>query len=285
VLPLRTTAAALAAAVAVLAPGCSSASPSGSAGTAAPAATAAAPGAQGATRAPVLRPAPVAVLPHDPGAYTQGLVWWRGRLFESAGLYGRSDLREVQPRTGRVLRRRALPPRYFAEGLAAADTRLIQLTWREGTMFVWDRDTFRPRGRARYAGEGWGLATWGRRLLMSDGSSALRVLDARTLREVAPRIPVRDAGAPVGRLNELEVVHGLVWANLYPTDRIAVIDLRTGRVRATLDMSGLRRRLPAGSSAEALNGIAWDRAGDRVLVTGKWWPRMFALRVPPALRR
>jgi len=273
---LPQTAAALAAAVALLAAGCSSAAPSPGP-TAAAVPTAPAP-------APVLRPAVTAVLPHDPGSYTQGLVWQRGRLFESAGLYGRSDLREVRPRTGRVLRVRRLPARYFAEGLAAVDDRLVQLTWREGTAFVWARDTFRPRGRATYSGEGWGLATHGRRLLMSDGTSALRVLDARTLREVAPRIPVRDAGTPPGRLNELEVVHGLVWANLYPTDRVAVIDPATGRVRATLDLSGLRRRLPAGSRAEALNGIAWDRAGDRVLVTGKWWPRMFALRVPPALR-
>lgn len=261
---------ALVAAVALLA-GCSSsrAEPTG------PAASA---------PAPVLRPAVVRTIPHDTGAFTEGLAWQRGRLFESTGLYGVSDVREVDPGTGRVLRRRRLAGRYFGEGLAVTGGRLVQLTYREATGFVWSRDRFAPLRRFTYPGEGWGLATMGSRLVMSDGTSALRVLDGRTFAETGPRVAVTDAGRPPGQLNELEVVHGLVWANLFPTDRVAVIDPATGDVRAILDLAFLRSRLPPGGRPEVLNGIAWDRARDRVLVTGKWWPTMFALRIPAELR-
>lgn len=230
-----------------------------------------------AARAPVVAPEPVAEHPHDAAAYTQGLVWLPGgALYESTGLYGASSLRQVRLRTGEVIRSRAIASGYFAEGLAAAGGTLVQLTWREQTAFVWDRRTLRPLRTLRYPGEGWGLTTLGGRLVMSNGSAVLRFLDPGTFREVR-RVRVTDGGRPVPRLNELEVVHGEIWANVYRRDDIVVIDPATGRVRVRLDLRGLRGRLPDGGQPEVLNGIAWDRARDRVLVTGKFWPRLFEI--------
>jgi glutamine cyclotransferase len=248
---------------------------------AAPAAAVALAGAHpaaGAPAAPTVRLEPVATRPHDPAAFTQGLVWWRGRVWESSGLYGRSWVREVDLRTGRPVRQAALPARYFAEGLALAGGRLVQLTWREGTALTWGRDDLRPGRRFAYGGEGWGLATLpDGRLVMSDGTARLQVRHPRTF-AVTRRLRVTDAGRPVGRLNELEVVRGELWANVWLTDRIAVVNPRTGRVRVWLDGSALRRRLPPGARVDVLNGIAWDRARDRVLLTGKLWPRLFEVR-------
>jgi len=230
----------------------------------------------------VVAPAPLARHPHATDAYTEGLVWLPGgALYESTGMYGASSLRQVRRATGAVIRSRALPRAYFGEGLAAAGSRLVQLTWKEHTAFVWDRRTLRRVRTFRYAGEGWGLATLEGRLVMSNGSAVLRFLDPATFREVR-RVRVTDGGRPVTRLNELEAVHGEIWANVWQRDDIVVIDPATGRVRVRLDLSGLRGRLPGGGRPEVLNGIAWDRARDRVLVTGKWWPSLFELpaRVP-----
>lgn len=271
-------AAALAAATG-LAAGC------GSGATAtAPAAGDGAAVADAARPAPVVAPELIATAGHDPGSYTQGLVWHRGRLFESAGQYGASQVRELDPRTGRPVRSRRLGAAYFGEGLALHRDRLIQLTWRERTAFVWDRDTFRRRGTFTYRGEGWGLASRGGRLVMSDGTAVLRFLDPATFR-VVRRVRVTDGGRPVRGLNELESVGGLVWANVYLTEDIVAIDPASGRVRVRLRLSGLIDRLPPDPRIEVLNGIAWDPARDRVLVTGKYWPRMFWIRPPAATRR
>ncbi len=227
----------------------------------------------------------VAEYPHDPQAFTQGLVYppdEAGVLYESTGLYGRSSLRKVELETGRVLRIHYLEPRYFAEGLALWDDALIQLTWREGTGFVYDRETFELRRTFRYETEGWGLASdvEARRLILSDGSSTLYFLDPETF-SIVGRVPVSAKGRPVRLLNELEVIRRLVWANVWQTDRIAVIDPKTGRVGAWLDLSGL---LPEGARTgreDVLNGIAYDARNDRLFVTGKLWPKLFEIELVP----
>lgn len=234
-----------------------------------------------AAPAPVIVPRVVAERGHDPEAFTQGLVWDRGRMYESTGLYGQSQVREIDPLSGRARRARSLSPRLFGEGITMSRGRLVQVTWKEQTGVVWDPRTLRRTRTFRYDGEGWGLATRGNRLLMSDGTATIRVLDDRTLR-VVRRFRVHDDGVPLAYLNELEMVRGSLWANVWQRDEVVVINPRSGRVRARLDLSDLRRRLPTGGRAEVLNGIAWDRAADRVVVTGKWWPRAYVI-VPPRL--
>lgn len=214
--------------------------------------------------------------PHDTDAFTQGLVFRDGLLYESTGLRGRSSVRvgrlgEVEPRS-----RHALEARYFGEGLAVVGERLVQLTWQSGVGFVYDRATLAPVGEFRYGGEGWGLTYDGARLIMSDGTSRLRFLDPRTFAEVGG-VEVRDAGVAVTRLNELEYIDGEVFANVWLTDRIARIDPLDGRVRGWVDLTGLR---PVGAE-DVLNGIAWDAVGRRLLVTGKLWPTIFEIALVP----
>ena len=244
-----------------------------------PSSSTAAPGVPAAAVAPRVAPVVTGALPHDPAAFTEGLVWHDGVFYESTGLYGSSDVRRVRPSDGRVLARRALPRRMFGEGLALVRGRLVQLTWKERTALVWDTRGLRRAGGFRYAGQGWGLARLGRRLVMSDGTATLRVVDPATFR-VVRRVRVTDGGAPVTQLNELEVIRGRIWANVWQSDDIVVIDPATGRVRLRIDGSGLRGLLPPGGRPEVLNGIAWDPASQAVYVTGKWWPRVFRLRLP-----
>jgi len=215
--------------------------------------------------------------PHDAEAFTQGLVYLDGFFYESTGLNGRSSLRKVEPETGAVVQRLDVARRYFAEGLAHWKGRLLQLTWDTKVGFIYDRTTFRQLGTFPYTGEGWGLAEDGRRLIMSDGTPTLRFLDPETLAETG-RVQVRDASGPVMHLNELEVVGGEVFANVWLTDRIARISPETGRVTGWIDLEGLRpRQDPTGNAV--LNGIAYDAAGDRLFVTGKLWPRIYEIRL------
>ncbi len=222
----------------------------------------------------------VAEYPHDPGAYTQGLTFDEGRLYESVGQYGKSGLREVDLETGKLKRNHLLPAELFGEGMAIIGSRIFQLTWREGMGLVYDKERFEVTGSFQYSGEGWGLTSEGQRLLMSDGSSQLRWLDAQTLREVG-RLQVTDQGRPLERLNELEFVQGQVLANVYMTDFIARIDPASGRVTGWLDLTGLLKRdqLEPGSQAEVLNGIAYEPASKRLFVTGKYWPKLFEIEV------
>jgi glutaminyl-peptide cyclotransferase len=221
----------------------------------------------------------VATYPHDPGAFTQGLVYRDGVLFESTGLRGESTLREVRLETGQVVRQRALSRQYFAEGLALWEDRLVQLTWTSGLGFVWDTATFEAVRTFGYAGEGWGLAQDGRRLILSDGTEWLRFFDPATLAETG-RVRVTDGGRSVRNLNELEYIDGVVYANGWQTDRIAMIDADTGRVEGWIDLEGL---LPADRrrGVDVLNGIAWDPDGRRLFVTGKLWPDLFEIRLIP----
>lgn len=221
--------------------------------------------------------------PHDPQAYTQGLLYQDGHLYESTGLNGRSSLRMVDLETGHVLQSAPLPAKYFAEGLASWGSTLVQLTWLSHVAFVYDRFSFRQLRTFNFDGEGWGLTQDGKNFILSDGSANLRFLDPKTFREVR-RIVVKDHGVPVIQLNELEYVHGQIYANVWHTDRIARISPSTGKVLGWIDLSGL---LPTGqlSDPEAvLNGIAYDAEHDRLFVTGKLWPSLFEIKIEPEAR-
>ena len=227
---------------------------------------------------PVERIEVVHAYPHDPNAFTQGLIFLEGQLYESTGLNGRSSIRRVQLDNGRVLQKRDVPPQYFAEGLTALGDELFLLTWQTNIGFVLDRKSFELKRSFNYPGEGWGLTQDGRQLYMSDGSASIRVLDPQTLKETR-RISVSANGRPLEQLNELEWVEGEIWANVWQTDRIARIDPFSGRVLGWLDLSGLlaSQGLPP-DQADVLNGIAYDAANKRIFVTGKLWPRLFEIR-------
>ena len=220
----------------------------------------------------------VNVYPHDPGAYTQGLLYRDGFLFESTGLSGRSTLRKVRLESGEVIQRYAVDAKYFAEGLTDWGTQLIQLTWLSHTGFVYDLSTFNMRSMFTFSGEGWGLTHDRERLIMSDGSSSLRFLDPATFKEIG-RLPVKDRGEPVSNLNELEFVRDEVFANVWHTDRIARIEPRSGRVIGWVNLSGLLSSSERPDPEAVLNGIAYDAAGDRLFVTGKLWPKLFEIRL------
>jgi glutamine cyclotransferase len=222
----------------------------------------------------------LSVWPHDPGAYTQGLVWDRGTLYESAGLYGSSSLRQVDPATGEVRRRRELPPGFFAEGLAKVGERLVQLTWKEGVAFIYDLRSFERVGEHRYEGEGWGLCNDGHRLVMSDGSDQLSFRDLVSF-ALLGRVDVRLDGRPAQQLNELECVDGAVYANVWTTDEILRIDPASGRVTGVVDAGGLLGADEL-SHADVLNGIAYDSVKKTFLITGKLWPKMFEVVFVPA---
>jgi glutaminyl-peptide cyclotransferase len=217
--------------------------------------------------------------PHDPAAFTQGLVFRNGDILESTGLNGRSTLRDVELESGRVLKRVSLPSEYFAEGLAVIGNRAYQLTWQNQKGFIYDAATFRREGEFGYEGEGWGLATDGRWLILSDGTSRIRFLDPANFRLVRA-INVIESGRPVERLNELEWIKGEIFANVWQTDEVVRIDPANGAVRGVIDFSGLLSQSERGRD-DVLNGIAYDAARDRLFVTGKRWPKLFEVRLKP----
>lgn len=215
--------------------------------------------------------------PHDINAFTQGLIFLDGKLYESTGRRGASSLRRVDPATGRVEQISRLPPQLFAEGLTEFDGRLIQLTWQARTGLVYDLAGFELIGQFGYDGEGWGLTHDGERLIMSDGTSRLRFLDPASY-EVIGSVTVTSEGAPLANLNELEFIDGEVWANVWYDDRIARIDPESGIVAGWIDLSAL---YPANtrSSEAVVNGIAYDAATDAIYVTGKLWPAIFVIEI------
>ena len=234
-------------------------------------------GAQGRASAPVYGYEVVNVYPHDREAFTQGLLFRDGVLYESTGLNGRSSLRKVQLETGKVLQQVPVESRYFAEGLTDWGSRFIQLTWNTNVGFVYDLASFKRLQTFSYAGEGWGLARDDRQLIMSDGTATLRFLDPQTF-AVTRRVQVADGGVPVRDLNELEFIDGQVYANVWLTDRIAIIAPDTGRVAGWINLAGLMARSAVSGDA-VLNGIAWDAQRKRLFVTGKLWPSLFEIRV------
>jgi glutamine cyclotransferase len=215
---------------------------------------------------------------HDPLAFTQGLLYLDGVLYEGTGLEEQSSIRKVKLETGEVLQKRDVPGQYFGEGIVVWKDRLLELTWKAEKGLIYDLATFEPKGEFPYPGEGWGLTTDGKRIIMSDGTADIRFWDPATLKETG-RITVTDEGRPVNELNELEWVKGEIFANVWQTDRIARIDPASGRVTGWIDLAGLLAPSERTDPENVLNGIAWDGAGDRLFVTGKRWPKLFQIRV------
>ena len=237
----------------------------------------------------------VNVYPHDPGAFTQGLLYHDGRLYEGTGLHGRSSLRKVALETGKVLKHRDLPGKYFGEGIALCGNRLFQLTYQSKVGFIYDLD-LQPVGSFNYPTEGWGLTCDGDHLILSDGTATLHRLDMKTFKFIK-KVTVTDRGLPVRHLNELEFVKGELYANIWQTEKIARISPATGEVTGWIDLSGLSALAQAASARkcmpgtgtnpdpsplheiDVLNGIAYDEQGDRLFVTGKFWPKLFEIRL------
>jgi len=225
----------------------------------------------------------VHVYPHDPKAFTQGLQYVDGVLYEGTGQHGQSSIRRVKLETGEVLQKRDLPAEHFGEGITVWKNDLIELTWQTHVAFVYDRTTFQPKKQFSYPGEGWGLTHDGTNLIMSDGTSELRVLDPVTFVEKR-RIKVTAAGdMPLNNLNELEFVKGEILANVWMTDYVARIVPATGKVTGYIDLRGLLSPSER-ANADVLNGIAYDASHDRLFVTGKWWPKLFEITVAARAR-
>lgn len=216
--------------------------------------------------------------PHDPEAFTQGLVFDNGTLFEGTGFYGESTLRQVQLETGVVLRSLSLASQYFGEGITIYKDQVMQLIWRSNTGFLYDKDSFQLLQTFSYPTEGWGITHDGVRLIVSDGTSTLYFWDPVTFEEIG-RIEVHDQDGPVTQLNELEYVRGEVFANVWHTDRIAIINPHTGRVIGWINLEGLLDSEQGAGSAGVLNGIAYDAENNRLFVTGKRWPKLFEIRL------
>lgn len=219
--------------------------------------------------------------PHDRTAFTEGLFYLDGFLYESTGIEGASSVRKVRLETGEVLQRHDLPSAYFGEGIIHWKDRLIQLTYKTEVGFVYNLSTFETERRFEYPGEGWAMTQDGKTIFMSDGTAQIRIWDPETLQE-RRRITVTDQGQPVPNVNELEWVKGEIYANIWETDRIARIDPATGRVVGWIDLAGLlnpNERIAGPEGTDVLNGIAYDAKGNRLFVTGKRWPKLFEIRL------
>lgn len=219
----------------------------------------------------------VATYPHDPKAFTQGLQFADGILYETTGQEGESWVRKVDLASGAVQLQHDLADEFFGEGMVVWGDEIVTITWRSQKGFVFDKTTLAPKREWTYAGEGWGLTADDTRIFMSDGTSQIRIIDPATLQETS-RIDVKMNGKPVDQLNELEYIKGEIWANVFQSDRIARIDPATGEVKGIIYLGGLLKP-DERRGADVLNGIAYDKAGDRIFVTGKYWPKLFEIRV------
>jgi glutamine cyclotransferase len=232
----------------------------------------------GSERVPTYGYEVVHAWPHDPDAFTQGLVFHDGKLLESTGEVGRSSLRRVELETGKVVQKVDVPAPYFAEGITLLKGKIYQLTWQHQLGFIYDAWTFDKLGQFNYQGEGWGLTNDGQALIQSDGTNRLRFLDPDNF-QVRKTIAVLDGSAPVEEINELEYVQGEIYANIWHADRIARIDPQTGRILGWIDLTGLLSRGEVHDEEAVLNGIAFDETNGRLFVTGKLWPRLFEIRL------
>ena len=222
----------------------------------------------------------VHVYPHDRTAFTQGLEFRAGFLYEGTGLKGRSSLRKVKLETGQVLQQIDLDAEYFGEGITVLNQQIVELTWQSEIGFVYNQQSFQRLRSFSYPGEGWGLANDGQQIYMSDGTAQIRCWDPLNLQEKR-RFTVRDHGRPVLNLNELEYVHGELYANVWQSDRIARISPADGRVLSWVNLSGLLSEADRAEPVDVLNGIAYDVLGDRLFVTGKLWPKLFEIKIVP----
>ena len=218
------------------------------------------------------------IYPHDIKAYTQGLVIDDGILYEGTGERGKSSLRKLELETGELLSSLNLPPDLFGEGICIFDDKIIQLTWTSKIGFVYDKNTFKFLNRISYNTQGWGITTDGRSLIMSDGSQIIYFLDPIYFSETS-RIEVYDNKGPVKSLNELEYVNGVIFANIYTSDEIAIIDPETGKVLAYINFEGLLKEQDKHPEIDVLNGIAYDKQNDRLFITGKNWPKLFEIKI------
>ena len=230
-----------------------------------------------ASRIPICGFEVIHTYPHDDQAFTQGLVYDGGVLYEGTGEYGQSTLRRVDLKSGRILQQTRLNGSFFGEGVAVCKGRLVQLTWKSGIGLVYDKQNLTPIGEFHYQTEGWGITSDGKRLIMSDGTETLHFLDLETFEELG-QIKVKAAGVPVQGLNELEYIKGEIYANLWPTNWIAIISPQTGEVLRTVNLSGILQEKDA-RRADVLNGIAYDPEGGRLFVTGKLWPKLFQIKL------
>jgi glutamine cyclotransferase len=220
----------------------------------------------------------VRTYPHDSGAFTQGLEYRDGFLYEGTGLVGHSSVRKIELATGRIVQKFDVPQPFFGEGITVMGQQLFELTWQSQTGFVYDKSNFRVLRSFTYSGEGWGMTNDGKQIYVSDGTSQIRVWHPVTFKEVR-RLSVKDGTTPITQLNELEFVRGEIFANVWQTDRIARISPSDGKVRGWIDLTGILPKSERPSGDAVLNGIAYDAAGDRLFVTGKLWPKLFEIRV------
>ncbi len=219
--------------------------------------------------------------PHDEQAFTEGLVFEKGVLYEGTGLYGYSTLRRVELQTGRSLQLCSMPDQFFGEGITVFNDKIIQLTWLSHEGFVYNKTSFEQVGEFSYSTEGWGITYDGSRLIMSDGTANLYFIDPETF-ERTGQIEVHDNASPVTELNELEYIKGDVYANIWLQEKIAIINPQTGKIKAWIDLAGIQSRVNC-SGQDVLNGIAYDADGDRLFITGKRWPQLFEIKLvaPP----
>jgi glutaminyl-peptide cyclotransferase len=230
------------------------------------------------TKAPIAKIIVVNIFPHDPESYTEGLVYHKGYLYESTGLKGKSALKKLEIVSGKVIKEIDLAEEYFGEGMTIIGNKVYQLTWSHQTGFIYDLSSFQEIGKFSYQGEGWGLTTDGSNLVMSDGTAIISYLDPENF-AVIKKIEVRDGKNPVSNLNELEFIRGEIWANVFMEDIIVRIAPETGKVIGWVDLNNLQLLLPAKERRDVLNGIAYDQEQGRIFVTGKYWSRLFEIKI------
>jgi glutamine cyclotransferase len=219
----------------------------------------------------------VNVFPHDPNAFTQGLAYDKGLLYEGTGIHGKSSLRKINLTTGEILHSRSIPPHYFGEGITLCNDTIIQLTWRSYKGFIYDKEKFELLEEFNYTTEGWGITFTGESFVMSDGTSHLYFLDPLTFQKTHS-VQVHYDGTPISKLNELEYINGEIYANVFLTDYIAQINPSTGDVKGWINLTGLMDQYNYGEKIDVLNGIAYDKINNRLFVTGKYWPYIFEIK-------